>query len=119
MKNKLSPEQLMLLKEILQKKINEFDYTPRGYKEWEKYFKRHEIPVWSKGRLKRAASDGRWFPRRTRMLKKKIELFVDVGDNLPNDNRVSVELHYSTDAQTFLIPRELASKVLMLGQMPP
>lgn len=112
MKNKLSPEQLMLLKEILQKKINEFGNTPRGYKEWEKYFKRHEIPVWSKGRLRRAASDGRMF-------KKKIELFVDVGDNLPNDNRVSVELHYSTDTQTFLIPRELASKVLMLGQMPP
>lgn len=108
----MNREELMLLEEILQKKIDEFGNTPRGYREWEKYFKRHEIPVWSKGRLKKTAPDGR-------MLKKSEELFVDVGDNLPNDERVSVNLHYSTDMQTFLIPRDLASKALMLGQMPP
>lgn len=32
----MNREELMLLGEILQKKIDEFGYTPRDYREWEK-----------------------------------------------------------------------------------
>jgi hypothetical protein len=97
------------LREILRRKSEAFLKSPRGFRDWEEYFKRNKIAVWHTGHMGR------------RKKRPPSELYVDLGglDNLPYKDKIRVDLIYTDGTYTYVFPADLAMKVVVLGEMPP
>lgn len=96
------------LTEILRRKSEGFPGTPRGFRDWEEYFKQNRIAVWHTP------------PMGRRKKRPPSELYVDLGgrDNLPYEDKISVNLIYADGTYTYIFPVDLAMKVVVLGEMP-